>query len=383
MARGLSSAVELAVAVTVAALAFAAPRCAAQTSGCTASILSLAPCLSFTAGSSSGPTSSCCSALASVVQGAPRCLCAVLGGGATSALGVTVNTSRALELPRKCKIQTPPVSQCNAVGAPSATPAVPSAGSAFPAAAAPTAEAPAAPAPAAYSATGEERDQRGLQRRVPSLHTPASLNPRRSPSLSSLHLFREGIVGGLRMAARKTGAAAVISLAVVFLASSQAVAQSNGCSSVMMTLSPCLDFISSKSPSPGISCCSVLAGIVQSDPRCLCMILDGSAASLGMSINQTRALELPGVCKVQAPPISQCTAVPGPQGAVTPTPSSGIPATEEEEADAAAEAPSGEVISDINVFILGNTTSSSTKSKNTASIMANMLMPACALLYVF
>ncbi|GJN10152.1 hypothetical protein PR202_ga28221 [Eleusine coracana subsp. coracana] len=84
-------------------------------------------------------------------------------------------------------------------------------------------------------------------------------------------------------------------------------AQSNGCSSVMMTLSPCLDFISSKSSTPGISCCSVLAGIVQSDPRCLCMILDGSAASLGMSINQTRALELPGVCKVQAPPISQCT----------------------------------------------------------------------------
>ncbi|TVU41732.1 hypothetical protein EJB05_15277, partial [Eragrostis curvula] len=154
MARGLSSVVV--VAVMVAALALAAPRCAAQTSssGCTASILSLSPCLSFTAGSSSAPSSPCCSALASVVQGAPRCLCSVLGGGATAALGVTVNTTRALELPGKCKIQTPPVSQCNAVGAPSASPAAPGAGSASPAAAAPTAEAPAAPAPAAYSTTG-------------------------------------------------------------------------------------------------------------------------------------------------------------------------------------------------------------------------------------
>ncbi|GJN24666.1 hypothetical protein PR202_gb12420 [Eleusine coracana subsp. coracana] len=161
------------------------------------------------------------------------------------------------------------------------------------------------------------------------------------------------------MAARKIDTSAVIGLVLVFLAFSQAMAQSNGCSSVMMTLSPCLDFISSKSSTPGISCCSVLAGIVQSDPRCLCMILDGSAASLGMSINQTRALELPGVCKVQAPPISQCTAVPGPQAALAPTPSSDTPATEEEEADAAAEAeaeaeaPSGEVTGNIVVFISG------------------------------
>nr|CAB3452051.1 unnamed protein product [Digitaria exilis] len=94
---------------------------------------------------------------------------------------------------------------------------------------------------------------------------------------------------------------------LVALACSQAAAQGNGCSSVMMTLSPCMDFISSKAPNPGISCCSVLAGVVQTDPRCLCMVLDGTAASFGISINQTRALDLPEVCKVQAPPISQCS----------------------------------------------------------------------------
>ncbi|XP_062188931.1 non-specific lipid transfer protein GPI-anchored 5-like [Phragmites australis] len=151
------------------------------------------------------------------------------------------------------------------------------------------------------------------------------------------------------MAARKMETATtVISLVVVVLASSQAAAQSNGCSSVMMTLSPCLDFISSKSLVPGISCCSVLAGVVQSDPRCLCMVLDGSATSFGISINQTRALELPGVCKVQAPPISQCTGVPAP----TPTPSREPAATEEEAAEAAADGPSGEAIVQVKYAVV-------------------------------
>ncbi|XP_062188240.1 non-specific lipid transfer protein GPI-anchored 5-like [Phragmites australis] len=154
MARRLSSVVGLAVAVAAAALAAAVPRCAAQTAGCTLSIVSLSPCLSFTAGSTSAPSAPCCSALASVVQGAPQCLCAVLGGGASS-LGVTVNSTRALELPGKCKIQTPPVSQCNAVGAPVASPATPGAGSASPSAPAPTVEAPIAPPPATNSTTGK------------------------------------------------------------------------------------------------------------------------------------------------------------------------------------------------------------------------------------
>ncbi|KAL6647914.1 hypothetical protein ACP70R_015351 [Stipagrostis hirtigluma subsp. patula] len=132
-------------AMAAVALA-AAPRCAAQTttSGCTASIVSLSPCLSFTSGgstsSAAAPSASCCSALESVVRGAPRCLCAVLGGGAAAALGVTVNTTRALELPGRCRIQTPPVSQCSAVGAPAASPATP------------TVEAPTAAPPVAAGA---------------------------------------------------------------------------------------------------------------------------------------------------------------------------------------------------------------------------------------
>jgi hypothetical protein len=110
------------------------------------------------------------------------------------------------------------------------------------------------------------------------------------------------------MAARKMEiAAAALVLVMMMMLASKAVAQNNGCSSVMMTLSPCLDFIGDKSLEPGFSCCTTLGGIVQTDPRCLCMVLDGTAASFGIAINHTRALELPGICSVQAPPISQCT----------------------------------------------------------------------------
>ncbi|KAF8783596.1 hypothetical protein HU200_000485 [Digitaria exilis] len=150
---------EVAMAVAALLVVVAAPRsCAAQaTSGCGASILSLAPCLSFTSGSAAAPTGPCCSALAGVLRGEPRCLCAVLGGGA-SAFGVTVNSTRALELPGKCKVTTPPVSQCDAVGAPApsppatATPGDPGSSSS-PSAPAPTAESPTAPPPV-HSTTG-------------------------------------------------------------------------------------------------------------------------------------------------------------------------------------------------------------------------------------
>uniref|UniRef100_A0A7N0T3H1 Bifunctional inhibitor/plant lipid transfer protein/seed storage helical domain-containing protein n=1 Tax=Kalanchoe fedtschenkoi TaxID=63787 RepID=A0A7N0T3H1_KALFE len=64
-------------------------------------------------------------------------------------------------------------------------------------------------------------------------------------------------------------------------------------------------FISSTSPSS--SRCSRLASTVQSQPRCLCTALSGGAGIIlrgYISINQTRALELPGVSNVvKTPPL--------------------------------------------------------------------------------
>ncbi|XP_065877868.1 non-specific lipid transfer protein GPI-anchored 5-like isoform X2 [Euphorbia lathyris] len=53
-----------------------------------------------------------------------------------------------------------------------------------------------------------------------------------------------------------------------------------------------------------------LTSVVQSQPKCLCTLLNGGGGggSLGITINQTLALSLPGACNVQTPPVSQCNA---------------------------------------------------------------------------
>ncbi|OMP01437.1 Plant lipid transfer protein/Par allergen [Corchorus olitorius] len=91
-------------------------------SSCTMAITSLAPCLNFITGNSSTPSSSCCSQLQSVVQSSPQCLCSVLNGGAS--MGININQTLALQLPGACKVQTPPISQCNAA-TPSSSPSIP------------------------------------------------------------------------------------------------------------------------------------------------------------------------------------------------------------------------------------------------------------------
>ncbi|KAL5712572.1 hypothetical protein ACHQM5_014733 [Ranunculus cassubicifolius] len=106
-----------------------------------------------------------------------------------------------------------------------------------------------------------------------------------------------------------------LTMVLLTMFSTGAMAQS--CSSAIIGLAPCLNFITGNSSTPSSSCCSQLASVVKSQPRCLCSVLNGGGASLGLSINQTQALALPGACNVQTPPVSRCNAANGP--AVSPT----------------------------------------------------------------
>eukprot|EP00261_Vitis_vinifera_P014446 XP_003632313.1 PREDICTED: non-specific lipid-transfer protein-like protein At2g13820 isoform X1 [Vitis vinifera] len=90
-----------------------------------------------------------------------------------------------------------------------------------------------------------------------------------------------------------------------------AMAQS-GCTRVLIGLAPCLNYISGNSSTPSSSCCSQLANVVQSQPQCLCAALNSGGAGLGITINQTLALQLPGACNVKTPSVSQCNAANGP-----------------------------------------------------------------------
>ncbi|XP_038888862.1 non-specific lipid transfer protein GPI-anchored 19-like [Benincasa hispida] len=101
----------------------------------------------------------------------------------------------------------------------------------------------------------------------------------------------------------------IILVVVVGLSMSHgSLGQSSGCTTALISLSPCLTYITATgTTSPSSSCCSRLATVVQSQPRCLCSALNGgAAASLGVTINQTRALALPAACRLQTPPPTRC-----------------------------------------------------------------------------
>ncbi|XP_037431557.1 non-specific lipid transfer protein GPI-anchored 2-like [Triticum dicoccoides] len=121
--------------VLAVAAALLACQCAAQApapapsgggggSGCMPELVSLSPCMGYMSGNATAPGEPCCAAVSGVLRSSPRCLCAVLGGTAAT-LGVAVDGARALQMPAACKVQAPPASQCDAMGAPMSSPATP------------------------------------------------------------------------------------------------------------------------------------------------------------------------------------------------------------------------------------------------------------------
>ncbi|KAL5167867.1 Non-specific lipid-transfer protein-like protein [Glycine soja] len=114
-------------------------------------------------------------------------------------------------------------------------------------------------------------------------------------------------------------------LVVMAMLCAGAAAQSqSSCTNVLVSLSPCLNYITGNSSTPSSGCCSQLASVVRSQPQCLCQVLNGGGSSLGININQTQALALPVACKVQTPPTSQCNnaAASPPTGTVAESPNS-------------------------------------------------------------
>ncbi|KAK7285318.1 hypothetical protein RJT34_20085 [Clitoria ternatea] len=112
------------------------------------------------------------------------------------------------------------------------------------------------------------------------------------------------------MAARRVEVLMCMSLVVALWGTTMAQSQSS-CTNVLLTLSPCLDYITGNAPTPSSACCSQLAFVVSSQPLCLCEVVNGGASSIAASlnINQTKALTLPAACNVQTPPISTCRSI--------------------------------------------------------------------------
>ncbi|KAG4917898.1 hypothetical protein JHK84_055223 [Glycine max] len=86
--------------------------------------------------------------------------------------------------------------------------------------------------------------------------------------------------------------------------------ESNGCLMALANMSDCLTYVEdgSKLSKPDKGCCPELAGLVDSNPICLCEML-GKPDSIGIKIDLNKALKLPSVCGVTTPPVSTCSAV--------------------------------------------------------------------------
>ncbi|XP_044484120.1 non-specific lipid transfer protein GPI-anchored 5-like [Mangifera indica] len=107
------------------------------------------------------------------------------------------------------------------------------------------------------------------------------------------------------MAHRSSVMGLILILVTIFWAGARA---QSSCTSVLISLSPCLNYITGNSSTPSAQCCTQLASVVRSSPQCLCEVLNGGGSSLGINVNQSQALALPSNCNVQTPPISSCNA---------------------------------------------------------------------------
>ncbi|OAY68967.1 Non-specific lipid transfer protein GPI-anchored 2 [Ananas comosus] len=95
---------------------------------------------------------------------------------------------------------------------------------------------------------------------------------------------------------------------VVVAVSASAAAAASDCTGALMSMMPCLDYITDlKAKAPLPSCCLEVGQVLDSQPLCLCHILNGDVSKLiGRPINTSRTLALPGLCNLSTPPISEC-----------------------------------------------------------------------------
>ncbi|XP_076909290.1 non-specific lipid transfer protein GPI-anchored 31-like [Bidens hawaiensis] len=88
------------------------------------------------------------------------------------------------------------------------------------------------------------------------------------------------------------------------------------CSTVILNMADCLSYVTNDSTAtkPEGTCCSGLKTVLKTDAQCLCEAFKNSA-QLGVSLNITKALQLPAACHINAPSATNCGINPGLAGA--------------------------------------------------------------------
>ncbi|KAG8097187.1 hypothetical protein GUJ93_ZPchr0013g36692 [Zizania palustris] len=89
--------------------------------------------------------------------------------------------------------------------------------------------------------------------------------------------------------------------------SAEAPAPAADCTDALLSLAGCLSYVQEGSTvaRPDAPCCSGLKEVVKKEVACLCQAFQGSQ-DFGVTLNVTKALQLPAACKVKTPPFSKC-----------------------------------------------------------------------------
>ena len=84
----------------------------------------------------------------------------------------------------------------------------------------------------------------------------------------------------------------------------------NTCFMALTNMSDCLTFVEDGSnlTKPDKGCCPELAGLMDSNPICLCELL-GKPDTIGIKIDLNKAFKLPSICGVSTPPVSTCSGI--------------------------------------------------------------------------
>ncbi|XP_031100088.1 non-specific lipid transfer protein GPI-anchored 2-like [Ipomoea triloba] len=96
---------------------------APSSDNCLSNLLNMSDCLNYVqAGSNlTKPDKGCCPELAGLVESHPECLCQLLANP-EKIIGVPIELNKALKLPSVCKIDTPSLTLCSAIGIPVGAP---------------------------------------------------------------------------------------------------------------------------------------------------------------------------------------------------------------------------------------------------------------------
>lgn len=101
----------------------------------------------------------------------------------------------------------------------------------------------------------------------------------------------------------------MFSIALVMVTLCGGAMLTTGCTIAIVSLSPCISYVTGNVSTPSQPCCAQLANVVQSEPLCFCALFSSGHTWTSSKVNKTLAKGLPKACNVTTTPLSHCNGI--------------------------------------------------------------------------